>query len=134
MSSFDLTNIDFDNLDDIDALVNAGSEKGVYKSDMVDFINSEKMGKNYTFTGKKAQSVKTGFESAIEAIQKDDSLDENVKAAAKEVAVKVRKNPVKNEDGTVQTDSAGNKVEEELVFLIRQDLVREAKAAKSQAA
>lgn len=129
-STIDLGNLDFDNLDDLDALINAGSEKGVYKNDLVDYIKSNKMGKNYTFQGKKAQSVKTGFESAIEAIQKDDKLDAETKAAALEVAVKVRKNPKKNEAGEAVLDNEGNPVEEELVFLIRQDLVREAKAAK----
>jgi hypothetical protein len=134
MSSIDFTSIDFDDLDDINALLAGGGEKGLYLQDLKEFIATGKMGKQYPYSNKKAASVKTGFESAIEAIQKDDKVDDETKAAALEVAVKVRKTPKKDEEGNPVLDGAGNAVNDELVFLIRQDLVRAKKAEQAQAA
>jgi hypothetical protein len=133
-NTLDFENLDFENLDDINALLAGGGEKGRYREDMLDFIASGKMGTSYPYSGKKAQSVKTGFESAIEAIQKDTEQTEEVKNAAKEVAVKVRKSPKKNEDGTPVLNADNTPAFDELVFLIRTDLVRARKAEQAQAA
>lgn len=104
-------------LEDIEQISSGGREKGIYKSDMVDFINSGKLGIPYQFSGKKAASVKTGFESAAEAIQKDADLSDEVKEAAKQVTVRVRK------------DGEGDDAQEH-VFLFREDLVKAAKAER----
>jgi len=133
-TNVDFTDIDFDDLDDINALLAGGGEKGVYKQEMLDYIATGKMGKQYPYSNKKAASVKTGFESAIEAIQKDEKVDDDTKKAASEVAVKVRKSPRKNEDGSPVLNADNEPVFDELVFLIRQDLVRARKAEQSQAA
>ena len=76
------------------------------------------MGQPYQFEGKKAQSVKTGFESAIESIQKDADVDDATKEAVKHLLVKVRK-----------TGEGEN--EQEHVFLIRQDLVKAAREGQN---
>jgi hypothetical protein len=83
-----------------------GREKGIYKDDLIDFVKSGRMGQPYPFQGKKAQSVKTGFTSAKEAVAKDENLDEDTKDA------------VANTEFRVRGDN---------VFLIRRDLVKAAK-------
>ncbi len=119
MATIDITSIDFGDeltLDEINAVSAGGSEKGKYKRDLVDFIESNKMGQRYQFDGVKAQSVKTGFESAVDAILKDEKATDEQKDAARNVSVKVRKSG--------EGDAAV-----EAVFLLREDLIREAKAA-----
>jgi len=103
----ELDDLDLDQINDIMA---GGREKGIYKEALLDFINSGKLGKPHKFSGKKAASVKTGFETAKEAVEKDGDLDDDVKAAAKNTVIRVRG------DG---------------VFLVRNDLVKAAKAAQS---
>lgn len=85
-----------------------GREKGIYKDDLIDFAKSGKMGQPYPFQGKKAQSVKTGFVTAKTQVEKDESLDAEVKEA------------VANTEFRVRNDK---------VYLIRKDLVKAAKAA-----
>jgi len=101
-------------LDELDAVMSGGREKGQYKQDLLGFIESGKMAVPYKFQGKKAASVKTGFESAVDSIEKDAEIDDATKAAAKELYVKVKK-VGDGEDA------------QELVFLVRQDIVRERK-------
>jgi|SRR5688500_3367673 len=101
-------------LDAINQILAGGREKGVYRQDALDFIASGKMGAPYQFSDKKGQSVKTGFESAVESILKDADVDDETKAAAKALIVKVRKQG----EGESATEH---------VFLIRGDLVRAAK-------
>lgn len=105
-------------LDDIEAVLAGGSEKGKYKEDVIQFAMSNKLGVPYQFSGKKAASVKTGLESAKEAVGKDEKIEDDVKAAVANTVVRVRK--------VGEGDAA-----QELVFLIREDLRR---AAKSQSA
>lgn len=98
-------------LDQILEIEAGGREKGIYKEDLIEFAQSGKMGQPYPFTGKKAQSVKTGFVSAREAVEKDESVDDETKEAVKNTEVRVRN---------------------DAVYLIRRDLVKAAKAgAKS---
>jgi hypothetical protein len=97
-------------LDQINEIMAAGREKGIYKDDMVEFAQANKLGQTYPFQGKKAQSVKTGFESAKEAIAKDENLDEDVKTAVANTVIRVRN---------------------DAVYLIRNDLVKQAKQAQA---
>jgi hypothetical protein len=83
-----------------------GREKGVYDDDLLTFAQSGKMGQTYPFSGKKAQSVKTGFTSAKERLGKKEDLDEEVRAAVNSTEVRVRN---------------------DAVYLIRKDLVNAAK-------
>jgi hypothetical protein len=83
-----------------------GREKGIYKDDLLDFAKSGRMGQPYPFQGKKAQSVKTGFVSAKEAVAKDENVDEELKAAVAATEFRVRN---------------------DAVYLIRKDLVKAAK-------
>jgi len=108
-----LTQNDELSLDDILAIEQAGSEKGIYQRDLLDFIHSEKLGVPYNFTGKNAQSVKMGFTSAVDALQKRDDVSAEDKATAKLVEVRVRK---------TEKDAAGN--QDEFVFLINQQAVQ----------
>ena len=100
-------------LDDILAIESAGSEKGIYQRDILDFVHSGKLGVPYKFTGKNAQSVKMGFNSAIDAIQKKDDVSSEDKEAVKAVEVRVRKG---------EKDAEGNQAE--FVFLINQKVVQ----------
>src|SRR4051812_9108803 len=50
--------------DDVLAILAGGREKGIYDDAIVEFVRGGKIGVPYKFTGKKAASVKTGFESA----------------------------------------------------------------------
>lgn len=118
MSTVDYAAMDELGLDEINQILSGGREKGVYKGDLVDFINTGKLGQPYQFSGKKAASVKTGFETAVDAIQKDADLSDEIKAAAKEVVVRVRK------------DGEGDDAQEH-VFLVRMDLVKAARAGQS---
>jgi hypothetical protein len=124
-----MTTIDFDSLtgdlslDDILAIEKAGSEKGIYQRDLLDFVHSGKLGVRYNFSGKNAQSVKMGFTSAIDALQKKDDVSAEDKAAVKEVEVRVRKG---------DKDAQGN--QDEFVFLINQAAVREERGGTPAAA
>jgi len=95
-------------LEEILEIEAGGREKGIYKDDLVDYAKSGRMGQTYPFSGKKAQSVKTGFTSAKEAVAKDENLDQEIKDAVANTEFRVR----------------GDKV-----FLIRKDLVKAAKQA-----
>jgi hypothetical protein len=96
-------------LEQIDEIEAGGREKGIYKEDLVEFAMLNKLGQTYPFQGKKAQSVKTGFTSAKDAVAKDENLDEEVKSAVANTEFRVRG---------------------ENVYLIRKDLVKAAKAAR----
>lgn len=104
-------------LDAIDQIMAGGSEKGKYEEDVVAFATSGKLGVPYPFSGKKAQSVKTGLESAKDTVAKNDKnkYDDETKAAVANIAVRVRK--------VGEGDDA-----QELVFLIREDLRRARKS------
>jgi hypothetical protein len=135
--SVDLTQLlDMDelSLEDIDAITSTGRDKGVYKQDLIDFLSSGKLGKKYQFQGKKANSVKTGFDTAVEAISKDADLSADLKAAAAKLVVKVRKVPVPvlDDEGNQTKDAEGNDVteEQEVVFLINQHLVNKARGVE----
>ncbi|HEY1248823.1 MAG TPA: hypothetical protein VGE97_07550 [Nitrososphaera sp.] len=123
------TNIDFDSftgdlsLDDILAIEKAGSEKGIYQRDLLDFVHSGKLGVRYNYSGKNAQSVKMGFTSAIDALQKKDDVSAEDKASVKEVEVRVRKG---------EKDASGN--QDEYVFLINQAAVRAQRGEQTTAA
>lgn len=116
-----MSNIDFDtllgadelSLDDILAIESAGSEKGIYQRDLLDFVHSGKLGVPYKFSGKNAQSVKMGFNSAVDAIQKKDDVSAEDKDAVKHVEIRVRKG---------EKDAEGNQAE--YVFLINQKVVQ----------
>lgn len=99
-------------LDDILSIEQAGSEKGIYQRDLLDFVHSGKLGVPYKFEGKAAQSVKMGFTSAVEGLQKKDDVSAEDKEAVKHVEVRVRK--VKGTDGAE---------DKEFVFLINQKVV-----------
>lgn len=107
-------------LDDILAIESAGSEKGIYQRDLLDFVQSGKKGVPYKFSGKNAQSVKTGFATAVDAIQKKDDVSAEDKEAVKFVEVRVRK-------GEKTTDEKGNEVVPEYVFLINNRAVAAAR-------
>lgn len=121
--------IDFDmlagsdelSLDDILAIEQAGSEKGIYQRDLLDFVHSGKIGVPYTFSNKNAQSVKMGFSSAVDAIAKRDDVSAEDKDAVKQVEVRVRKGP--------KTEGEDQK---EYVFLINQKAVAQAKGNSTQ--
>lgn len=122
--------IDFDSLagsdelslEDILAIEQAGSEKGIYQRDMLDFVHSGKVGVPYNFTGKNAQSVKMGFSSAVDAIAKREDVSAEDKEAVKSVEVRVRKGPkVEGQD------------QKEYVFLINQKVVAEKKGTATAA-
>jgi len=119
MSSIDfdsLSGLDELSLDDILTIEQAGSEKGIYQRDLLDFVHSQKVGVPYNFTNKNAQSVKMGFSSAVDAIQKRDDVSAEDKENVKSVEVRVRKGPkVEGED------------QKEYVFLINQKVVAEKK-------
>ena len=125
-----MSNIDFDtllqsdelSLDDILAIESAGSEKGIYQRDLLDFVHSGKLGVPYKFSGKNAQSVKMGFNSAVDAIQKKEDVSSEDKEAVKAVEVRVRKG---------EKDAEGNQAE--YVFLINQKVVQ-AQRGNAQAA
>lgn len=120
-----MSNIDFDtllssdelSLEDILAIESAGSEKGIYQRDLLDFVHSGKLGVPYKFSGKNAQSVKMGFNSAVDAIQKKDDVSSEDKEAVKHVEIRVRK-------GEKTKDEQGNDVQPEYVFLINQKVVQ----------
>jgi hypothetical protein len=119
-----MSTIDFDSLlasdelslDDILAIESAGSEKGIYQRDLLDFVHSGKLGVPYKFSGKNAQSVKMGFNSAVDAIQKKDDVSAEDKEAVKAVEIRVRK-------GEKTKDENGNDVQAEYVFLINNKVV-----------
>jgi len=118
------TNLDFNALLDVDelsfediiAIESAGSEKGIYQRDLLDFVHSGKRGVPYKFSGKNAQSVKMGFNTAVDAIQKKEDVSAEDKEAVKHVEIRVRK-------GEKTTDENGNEVVPEYVFLINQNVV-----------
>lgn len=110
-------------IEDILAIEQAGSEKGIYQRDLLDFVHSNKLGAPYKFSGKNAQSVKTGFTGAVDALQKKEDVSAEDKAAVKEVEVRVRK--------TKSKDEAGNDVEQEFVFLINNNLVKQARGGSA---
>jgi hypothetical protein len=120
-----MSNIDFDtllqsdelSLDDILAIESAGSEKGIYQRDLLDFVHSGKRGVPYKFSGKNAQSVKMGFNSAVDAIQKKEDISSEDKEAVKHVEIRVRK-------GDKVKDENGNETQVEYVFLINQQAVQ----------
>lgn len=120
-----MSTIDFDtllssdelSLDDILAIESAGSEKGIYQRDLLDFVHSGKLGVPYKFSGKNAQSVKMGFNSAIDGIQKKDDVSAEDKEAVKHVEIRVRK-------GDKVKDESGNETQPEYVFLINQKVVQ----------
>ena len=126
-----MSNIDFDSLldvdelsfDDIAAIESAGSEKGIYQRDLIAFANSGKRAIPYKFSGKNAQSVKTGFSSAVDAIQKKEDISAEDKEAVKHVEVRVRK-------GDKVKDEQGNDVQKEYVYLINQRVVQAQVAAQ----
>lgn len=127
MSSIDFSQLSGDlDLSEIDQIVAGGKEKGVYNDDLYDFLNSGKLGQPYPYSGKKAQSVKTGFESAIKNFSEEHKdASEDLKEAAKQVQVLIRRN--KGEDGKPTGD--------EFVFLLNQAAVKAARqAAQTQAA
>jgi hypothetical protein len=129
-----MSTIDFDSLlssdelslDDILAIESAGSEKGIYQRDLLDFVHSAKLGVPYKFSGKNAQSVKMGFNSAVDAIQKKDDVSAEDKEAVKHVEIRVRK-------GDKTKDEDGNDVQPEYVFLINQKVVQAQRGANSGA-
>lgn len=98
--------------DDVLAILAGGREKGIYDDALIDFLRAGKMGVPYRFTGKKAASVKTGFESAKTRLKdgKIEKATDEEKALAEDVEVRVR---------------------DEKVFLLRQDLAKAAKAARA---
>lgn len=100
--------------DDVLAILAGGREKGIYDDALVDFVRANKIGVPYRFSGKKAASVKTGFESAKTRLKENkiDKATEEEAALADEVEVRVR---------------------EDKVFLLRNDLAKAAKAAKAGA-
>lgn len=101
-------------LDEINEISAGSRQKGVYDEDLLEFVRSAKLGVPYTFQGKKGNSVKTGFEQAVERMQKNPEATEEDKEAARNVQIVVR--ATKAEDGT----------ETEKVFLIRKDLAKAA--------
>ena len=112
-----LSNLDELSLEDIDAVLSGGSEKGKYVEDLLTFAESGKMGVPYQFSGKKAASVKTGMDSAKEKIAKEtDKYSDEIRQAVANTDVKVRK-------------VGEGEAQQELVFLIREDLRRAAKSA-----
>lgn len=121
-----MSTIDFDammesgelSLDDLLAIDSAGSEKGIYQRDLLDFVHSGKRGVPYKFSGKNAQSVKTGFTSAVDAIQKKEDVSAEDKEAVKHVEVRVRK-------GDKVKDEQGNETQKEYVFLMNTRVVAE---------
>jgi hypothetical protein len=129
-----MSGIDFDtllssdelSLDDILAIESAGSEKGIYQRDLLDFVHSGKLGVPYKFTNKNAQSVKMGFNSAVDAIQKKEDISAEDKEAVKHVEIRVRK-------GDKTKDEAGNDVQPEYVFLINQKVVQAQRGGNSVA-
>lgn len=122
-------------LDAIDAVTAGGSEKGLYESKAVEFLESGKLGIPYAFSGKLGNSVKTGFETAFAKIAKNEADDktgtknysDELAEMAKSVEIKVRKL-----EGT-WTDDKGKTRDNEGVFLINQALVREAKRQREAA-
>jgi hypothetical protein len=94
------------------AIMAGGREKGIYDDELLDYIRSNKLGKPYKFSGKKAMSVKTGFESAKGRLKEGKSTAANV-----------------TEDEQAIADYVEVRIRGEKVFLLRGDLAKAAKAS-----